>query len=73
VCGFDFVKEYGAVGKDYAEVHHSIPLKDYETQQKETTKIEEMVVVCSNCHRMLHRRRPWLTLAELKQLKAPTK
>jgi HNH endonuclease len=73
VCSFDFAKEYGAVGKDYAEVHHSIPLKDYESQQKETTKVEEMVVVCANCHRMLHRRRPWLTLADLKQLKTPRK
>lgn len=73
VCGFDFAKEYGAVGEDFAEVHHTIPLKDYEKLKKKTTQLSDLVIVCSNCHRMLHRRRPWLTLADLKQLKAPTK
>lgn len=34
----------------------------------EETKIEDIAIVCSNCHRMLHRKRPWLSINELKQL-----
>jgi len=32
------------------------------------TKPEDIVMVCSNCHKMLHRRRPWLKIDELKNL-----
>ena len=27
------------------------------------------VLVCSNCHKMLHRKRPWLSKEELKERK----
>ena len=33
------------------------------------TKIEEIAIVCSNCHRMLHRKRPWLKIDELKNIR----
>lgn len=68
VCGFDFEKKYGSLGKDFAEVHHTVPLSAYEKLQKQTTSVGELVVVCSNCHRMLHRRRPWLTVEALGEL-----
>jgi hypothetical protein len=32
------------------------------------TKLADVVLVCSNCHRMLHRRRPWLGIEGLKAL-----
>ncbi|UZW66371.1 hypothetical protein OC195_21405 [Priestia flexa] len=32
------------------------------------TKVEDIALVCANCHRMLHRQRPWLSISELKQL-----
>ena len=28
----------------------------------------DLVPVCSNCHRMIHRRRPWLSVEQLRQL-----
>jgi predicted HNH restriction endonuclease len=34
----------------------------------EATKVEDIALVCSNCHRMLHRKRHWLSINELKQL-----
>jgi hypothetical protein len=35
------------------------------------TKLEDLALVCSNCHRMIHATRNWLTVAELrKQLRA---
>lgn len=58
VCGFDFEKTYGSVGKGYIECHHNLPVSEYIEGQK--TKKEDLSLVCSNCHRMLHRKRPWI-------------
>eukprot|EP00918_Siedleckia_nematoides_P013151 GHVU01028702.1.p1 GENE.GHVU01028702.1~~GHVU01028702.1.p1 ORF type:complete len:210 (-),score=28.23 GHVU01028702.1:440-1069(-) len=68
VCGFDFEKEYGDLGKGFIEGHHSKPIS--ELKENEKTKIEDIVMVCSNCHKMLHRKRPWLKKNELKELKS---
>lgn len=67
VCDFDFEKEYGELGKGYIEGHHSKPIS--ELKEGEKTKIEDIVMVCSNCHKMLHRKRPWIGKEELKKLK----
>ncbi|MCA9085822.1 MAG: HNH endonuclease [Planctomycetaceae bacterium] len=32
------------------------------------TRIANLALVCSNCHRMLHRRRPWLGIDQLKNI-----
>lgn len=66
VCGFSFVKAYGQVGKGFIEAHHTIPLS--EISEIIETKIEDLALVCSNCHRMLHRRRPWLSIDQLKEV-----
>lgn len=68
VCGFDFGKIYGA--HDFTEVHHKIPLCDLEPDTK--TMLSDLVMVCANCHRMLHRGNPWPTVAELRK-KIPQK
>jgi hypothetical protein len=65
-CGFSFAKQYGEVGVDFIEGHHTIPIS--ETAGEYHAKVEDIALVCSNCHRMLHRRRPWLKMEELKQL-----
>jgi len=67
VCDFDFFETYGVVGQGFIEAHHTTPVS--ELRGKTRTKIDELALVCSNCHRMLHRRRPWLTLQELKQVR----
>ncbi len=66
VCGFDFSKAYGEIGNDFIEAHHIKPVS--ELKENEKTKIEDIVMVCSNCHSMLHRKRPWLTKEQLKTL-----
>lgn len=53
VCEFDFYKTYGDIGKDFIEAHHRVPLS--EINGEKTTKLEDLALVCSNCHRMLHR------------------
>ena len=67
VCGFNFGKVYGERGKDYIEVHHLIPVSTLGGEMKVDPK-RDMTVLCSNCHRMIHRRKDEvLTLEELKR------
>ncbi|MED4676793.1 HNH endonuclease [Bacillus nitratireducens] len=66
ICEFDFFNVYGELGEDFIEGHHTIPVS--ELQEGERTRVEDIAIVCSNCHKMLHRRRPWLTKNQLKEL-----
>lgn len=52
-CGFDFGKAYGAWGNGFAEVHHSIPLAEHGA--RDTDPRRDLIVLCANCHRMVHR------------------
>ena len=70
VCGFDFVKEYGSRGDGFIECHHTKFLSDYDEPTK--TSIADLVLLCSNCHRMIHRKKPWLSVNELKGVKDET-
>ena len=68
VCGFDFEKIYGEVGKDYIEVHHKKPLSSI-GEECEVDPDKDMACLCSNCHRMIHRKRDKvLTVEELEKL-----
>lgn len=65
-CGFDFAATYGTDrGREFIECHHTKPLS--ETGQTET-RPEDLALLCSNCHRMIHVRPPWLTVDELRSL-----
>jgi 5-methylcytosine-specific restriction protein A len=64
-CQFDFAQAYGTHGLDYIECHHRIPLHVTGLTQ---TKLADLALLCSNCHRMIHRTRNWLTVEELKEL-----
>jgi len=66
VCGFDFAETYGALGDSYIEAHHRIPFA--ELNDVVETAVADLAMVCANCHRMLHRTKPWLTIDELKVL-----
>lgn len=65
VCGFDFQEVYGDRGRDYAEVHHVTPLH---VSGEVETLLEDLAVLCANCHRMVHRGRTWLTPDQLRSL-----
>jgi predicted HNH restriction endonuclease len=69
VCRMDFGERYGSAGTGYIEVHHLNPLAERMDTIAGTaimTRLDEVVPVCANCHRVLHRRRPTMTIAELK-------
>lgn len=64
VCGFSFERKYGQHGKNFIEIHHLIPIKD--GIRKST--IDDVVPVCSNCHRMLHKGKTMLSIEYLKEI-----
>ena len=55
VCSFDFSKVYGELGYGFIECHHVTPLSDLTPLDRSTT-LKDLALVCSNCHRMLHRK-----------------
>lgn len=68
ICGFNFEEVYGGRGKDYIEVHHVKPLSSLGEERVIDPKVD-LVTVCSNCHRMIHRKKDnVLTVEELKML-----
>lgn len=69
VCEFNFAASYGSIGQGYIECHHTHALSD--VADETATRLDEVALVCSNCHRMIHRRRPWLKLSELRTVLAP--
>jgi len=54
-CGFDFQAKYGAIGKDFIEAHHLTPLADLKGQRLSLNAKTDFTVLCSNCHRIIHR------------------
>ncbi len=65
-CGFDFEKTYGELGKGFIECHHIVPLNKFSDSKE--TKLEDLALVCSNCHRMLHNRISEVSVSDLRQL-----
>jgi 5-methylcytosine-specific restriction protein A len=66
VCAFDFFAIYGEIGRNFAECHHTLPISDLADARE--TRLSDLAIVCANCHRMLHRARPWKTIQALKKL-----
>lgn len=66
ICGFDFYKVYGEIGKNFIHVHHIVPL--YKINKKyEVDPINDLMPICPNCHAMIHRIKPDLSVDELKK------
>lgn len=65
VCSFDYGEVYGDRGKDFIEVHHVLPLH---ASGPTRTKLQDLALLCANCHRMIHRGARWLTPVQLKEL-----
>ncbi len=63
MCGFTFEERYGPRGKDFIEVHHVVPL--HTIGQNYTATPDDLMPVCSNCHSIIHRYKPFLTREEI--------
>lgn len=66
VCGFNFEKTYGEIGKGFLEVHHTKPLATYDDEHP--IPQSELRALCPNCHSMVHRKREVMDVDELKKL-----
>ncbi len=63
ICDFNFAYFYGERGEGYIECHHIKPLHE---SGETKTQLKDLALVCSNCHRIIHRKHPWPTPSELK-------
>lgn len=67
VCGMNFEEVYGEIGTGFIHVHHSVPVSkmgpDYIVNPE-----KELFPVCPNCHAMLHRCDPPMSIDELKKV-----
>lgn len=63
ICAFDFSVTYGRLGAEFIECHDVQPLSRLSANPK-----PDLVLVCSNCHRMAHRARPWLSRSDLRSI-----
>ena len=66
VCDMDFGERYGEIGRGFIHVHHTVPVSQMNLDYK-IDPVNELVPVCPNCHSMLHRQNPPLSVAELRQ------
>ena len=54
-CGFNFEKRYGEIGKGFIEAHHLTPLSSLQGERVALDPVKDFAVLCSNCHKMIHR------------------
>ena len=65
-CGFNFGATFGRLGEGFIHVHHSNPVSG---GVMVVDPEKDLVPLCPNCHAMVHRRDPILSLAEIKLLR----
>lgn len=65
VCKFDFSAFYGSIGEKYIHVHHIIPLSEI-GKEYILNPIKDLIPVCPNCHAIIHRTRPAITVEQLR-------
>ena len=66
-CGFNFQKVYGPLGEEFIHVHHIVPIGSA-GDEYEVDPVKDLVPVCPNCHAMIHRVNPPLTIAQLREI-----
>ena len=67
ICERIPAEDYGAeAGERCIEAHHKVPIE--QLQPDSTTRVADMAMVCACCHRVIHSKRPCLTIDEVKDL-----
>ena len=67
VCGMNFEDVYGELGHHYIEVHHTTPVSTMKEGYVFNVD-RDLVPLCSNCHSMVHRQDPPLSVDQLKEI-----
>lgn len=65
-CDFDFAERYGKLGVGFAECHHLRPL--HLLTGATTVRLEDLAILCANCHRIIHRVSPMMSVVELRRV-----
>ncbi|MBT2785492.1 MULTISPECIES: HNH endonuclease [unclassified Halomonas] len=68
-CEFDFEATYGKSGYGFCEVHHLKPISQMD--KGEVTTLADLAVVCSNCHRIIHRIDPMPSIEQFRRIITP--
>jgi predicted HNH restriction endonuclease len=64
VCKFSFEECYGDIGSGFIEAHHLVPI--FQRTASTRVRLEDFALLCSNCHRMIHKGNPVFSLEELR-------
>lgn len=67
VCGFNFYEKYGELGRDYIHVHHLNELAN-SNGEYELDPTTDLVPLCPNCHAMVHKKKPAISVEELRKM-----
>lgn len=68
-CGILLEAAYGEIAQDFIHVHHLVPLCEI-GEAYVVDPVNDLVPVCPNCHAIIHRRTPPLSIGEVKVLLA---
>jgi len=67
VCGFNFETAYGPLGEHFIHVHHIVPIGAVGNEYS-VDPAKDLIPVCPNCHAMIHRVNPPLTIEQLREV-----
>ena len=65
-CEMSFEEYYGDLGRGFIHVHHIRELSRLSGEYK-VDPVKDLCPVCPNCHAMIHRKKPALSVDELRQ------
>jgi len=66
-CGFDFEAAYGEIGRGFIHVHHLRPLSSI-GESYVLNPVRDLIPLCPNCHAIVHRSNPPVTVEVLRAL-----
>lgn len=67
-CGLDPIKEYGEDKKGIMEAHHKNPYSEMNEGEVREVKPDDFLILCPNCHKLIHKLDSPNDLEELKKL-----
>lgn len=67
ICSFNFGETFGTLGEGFIHVHHLQPISDI-AEEYEVDPIQDLRPVCPNCHAMLHRHSPPLSIEKMREI-----
>jgi|APSaa5957512622_1039677.scaffolds.fasta_scaffold73643_1 5-methylcytosine-specific restriction enzyme A len=67
ICGFNFEEKYGLFGIGFIHIHHIVPVSEIDDSYQ-LSIADDLIPVCPNCHAIIHRRKPYLSVEDMKKM-----